>query len=215
MGSRSRRTSTFESIIPGSRRTSTTSGCPRSRSPRSARRRSTSSPTPRPARRSTSEPRAGRTSVARRPLRSQRSPRRRGPPRQDDATAQDKKCKAAGKPGVNVSVFPDENGVNLALSSGRADVGMADSPVAAYAVSSRTASSSSPASPTAGRYGIAMPKDSGMAPAGAGGRQGPDGRRHLQEDLRLLGHRSRSDAITNPKINPTNVPASSAGRRAR
>jgi polar amino acid transport system substrate-binding protein len=51
-----------------------------------------------------------------------------------DATAQNKKCKAQGKPGVTVSVFPDQNGANLALSSGRAEVGMADSPVAAYQV---------------------------------------------------------------------------------
>src|SRR5437660_516043 len=51
-----------------------------------------------------------------------------------DATAQSAKCKAAGKPGVNVLVFPDQNGANLALSSGRGDVGMADSPVAAYQV---------------------------------------------------------------------------------
>src|SRR6266498_1565080 len=39
----------------------------------------------------------------------------------DDATAQSKKCTDAGKPAVSVSVFPDENGVNLALSSGRVD----------------------------------------------------------------------------------------------
>ena len=74
----------------------------------------------------------------------------RGTTQAADATAQDKKCKAAGDPGVTVQVFPDQNAANLALSSGRADVVMADSPPAAYAVSSsRTASSSSPASNTA------------------------------------------------------------------
>jgi len=51
----------------------------------------------------------------------------------DDATAQSKKCTDAGKSKVNVLTFPDQNGANLALSSGRADVVMADSPVAAYA----------------------------------------------------------------------------------
>jgi len=51
----------------------------------------------------------------------------------DDATAQSKKCTDAGKGKVNVLSFPDQNGANLALSSGRADVVMADSPVAAYA----------------------------------------------------------------------------------
>jgi polar amino acid transport system substrate-binding protein len=52
----------------------------------------------------------------------------------DDATAQGKKCKKAGKPGVKVLAFPDQNGANLALSSSRAEVGMADSPVASYQV---------------------------------------------------------------------------------
>ena len=52
----------------------------------------------------------------------------------DDATAQGKKCKAAGKPGVTVLTFPDQNGANLAVSSGRAQLGFADSPVAAYVV---------------------------------------------------------------------------------
>ena len=52
----------------------------------------------------------------------------------DDSTAQSKKCTDAGKPAVKVSAFPDQNGANLALSSGRAEVGMADSPVAAYQV---------------------------------------------------------------------------------
>jgi polar amino acid transport system substrate-binding protein len=62
-----------------------------------------------------------------------------------DATAQNHKCTAAGKKGVNVSIFPDQNAANLAISSGRAQVGMADSPVAAYMSRSRTACSSSPA----------------------------------------------------------------------
>jgi polar amino acid transport system substrate-binding protein len=52
----------------------------------------------------------------------------------DDSTAQGKKCKKAGKPGVKVLAFPDQNGANLAISSGRAEIGMADSPVASYQV---------------------------------------------------------------------------------
>jgi polar amino acid transport system substrate-binding protein len=35
---------------------------------------------------------------------------------------------------VTVLVFNDQNAANLALSSGRAELDMADSPVAAYAV---------------------------------------------------------------------------------
>jgi polar amino acid transport system substrate-binding protein len=52
----------------------------------------------------------------------------KGTTQADDATAQSKKCK------VTVLVYPDQNGANLALSSGRADVSMADSPVAEYQV---------------------------------------------------------------------------------
>ena len=87
----------------------------------------------------------------------------KGTTQADDATAQDKKCTAAGKPGVNVSVFPDENGVNLALSSGRIDVAMADTPPAAYAVKQsdgkfKITGNSYGNAP----YGIAMAKDSGL-----------------------------------------------------
>jgi polar amino acid transport system substrate-binding protein len=58
----------------------------------------------------------------------------KGTTEETDATAQSAKCKKAGKPAVTVLTFPDENGANLALSSGRAQLVMADSPVAAYAV---------------------------------------------------------------------------------
>ncbi len=87
----------------------------------------------------------------------------KGTTQADDATAQDKKCTAAGKPGVSLSVFPDENGVNLALSSGRIDVAMADTPPADYAVKQsdgkfKLTGSSYGNAP----YGIAMSKDSGL-----------------------------------------------------
>ena len=58
----------------------------------------------------------------------------RGTTQAGDATAQDGKCKKAGKDGVKVNVYPDQNSANLAISAGRAEVGMADSPVAAYIV---------------------------------------------------------------------------------
>src|SRR5437867_5498941 len=88
----------------------------------------------------------------------------RGTTQEADATAQDKKCKAAGKPGVSVSVFPDENAVNLALSSGRATVGMADSPPAAYAVEQSNGQFKiSGQQYGVAAYGIAMPKNSGLA----------------------------------------------------
>ena len=87
-----------------------------------------------------------------------------GTTEQTDATAQDAKCKKAGKPGVKVSAFPDQNAANLAIASGRAQVGMADSPVAAYIVkqSKGQFKLSGQAYGTA-PYGIAIPKGNGMA----------------------------------------------------
>jgi polar amino acid transport system substrate-binding protein len=82
----------------------------------------------------------------------------------DDATAQSKKCTDAGKPAVQVSVFPDENGVNLALSSGRIDAGFADTPPAEYAVKQSDGKFKITGPSIANApYGIAMSKDSGLA----------------------------------------------------
>lgn len=74
-----------------------------------------------------------------------------------DAGKQAKKCK------MSVLVFPDQNGTNLALSSGRADVGMADSPVAAYQVKKSGGQFKLSGSPYGtAPYGIAVPKGSGL-----------------------------------------------------
>jgi polar amino acid transport system substrate-binding protein len=82
----------------------------------------------------------------------------------DDATAQDKKCKSSGKSGVTVKGFPDQNAANLAISSGREQVGMADSPVAAYIVKQSSGKFKlSGKSYNNAPYGIAIPKGSGMA----------------------------------------------------
>lgn len=88
----------------------------------------------------------------------------KGTTQQDDIAAQDQKCKAAGDPGVTGEILPDQNAVNLALSSGRADAAMADSPVAAYIVEQsegqfKVTGGPFPPEP----YGIAIPKDNGMA----------------------------------------------------
>jgi polar amino acid transport system substrate-binding protein len=87
----------------------------------------------------------------------------KGTTQADDATAQSKKCKAAGKPAVAVQVYPDQNGANLALSSGRGDVGMSDSPVAAYVVK-KSNGQFKVVGKTYGEapYGIAIPKKSGL-----------------------------------------------------
>ena len=89
----------------------------------------------------------------------------KGTTEQTDATTQSGKCKSAGKPGVTVLAFPDQNGANLALSSGRAQVGFADSPVAEYQVkkSNGQFKISGPSIANA-PYGLAVPKNSGLAP---------------------------------------------------
>jgi polar amino acid transport system substrate-binding protein len=82
----------------------------------------------------------------------------------DDATGQNKKCKSGGKAGVTVHAYPDQNAANLAISSGRAQVGMADSPVAAYIVKqSHGQFKLSGKSYNNAPYGIALPKGNGMA----------------------------------------------------
>src|SRR2546428_11288656 len=83
----------------------------------------------------------------------------------DDATAQSKKCTDAGKAAVSVSAFPDQNGANLALQSGRAEVGMADSPVAAYQVKLSNGKFKLSGQPYGvAPYGIAIPRPAGSAP---------------------------------------------------
>ncbi|HEY4897570.1 MAG TPA: ABC transporter substrate-binding protein [Solirubrobacteraceae bacterium] len=87
----------------------------------------------------------------------------KGTTEQEEATAQSKKCTASGKKAVTVLVYPDQNGANLAISTGRAELGMADSPVAAYQVK-QSGGSFALIGETYGAapYGLAIPKSSGM-----------------------------------------------------
>jgi polar amino acid transport system substrate-binding protein len=88
----------------------------------------------------------------------------RGTTQQEDIAAQDKKCKAEGKPGVTPVILPDQNGVNLAVTSGRADAAMADSPVAAYIAEKSNGQLKVTGGPFPPEpYGIAIPKNSGLA----------------------------------------------------
>ena len=139
----------------------------------------------------------------------------RGTTQEADATAQGKKCKAAGKPGVTVSVFPDENGVNLALSSGRATVAMADSPPAAYAVDQSNGQFKLSGQPYgAAAYGIAMPKSSGLAKPVLDALKDVMADGTYKRIFSYWGLAGTSATIgcpctlANPQINPTNVPAS-------
>jgi polar amino acid transport system substrate-binding protein len=81
----------------------------------------------------------------------------------EEAEAQSKKCTKEGKKAVTTLSFPGQNAVNLAVSSGRAEVGMADSPVADYQVKQseggfKLIGKEYEVAP----YGIAIPKTSGM-----------------------------------------------------
>ena len=88
----------------------------------------------------------------------------KGTTQQDDAQAQAAKCKSAGKPTVTVEIFNDQNAANLALSSGRADVSMADTGPAAYQVKLSNGVFKLSGSPYGvAPYGIAIPKNNGMA----------------------------------------------------
>jgi polar amino acid transport system substrate-binding protein len=86
----------------------------------------------------------------------------------DDATAQSQKCQKEGKPKVTILAFPDQNGANLALSTGRAEVGMADSPVAAYQVKLSNGKFKLSGQPYGvAPYGIAIPRPAGSPPGTA------------------------------------------------
>jgi polar amino acid transport system substrate-binding protein len=123
-----------------------------------------------------------------------------GTTQQADAQAQAEKCKSAGKPGMTVQVFNDQNAVNLALSSGRAQVAMADSPVAAYQVRQSNGTFKVTGSPYGtAPYGIAIPQNNGMAdPILAAVK-------HLMSEgtyTKILGNWGvQGGAISNPAIN--------------
>ena len=97
-------------------------------------------------------------------------------------------------------MFPDQNGANLALSSGRAEVGMADSPVAEYQVKQSNGQFKLTGQPYGtAPYGIAIPKGSGMA------KPVLDALKELMANGKykaiLTKWGIQSGAITNPKIN--------------
>jgi polar amino acid transport system substrate-binding protein len=121
----------------------------------------------------------------------------KGTTQQEDAEAQSKKC---GAKAAKVLTFPDQNGANLALSSGRAQVGMADTPVADYLIKQsngqfKLVGQSYGTAP----YGIALPKNSGLAAPVKAALE------HLMKNGKYLSILKRwsiqSGAIDNPTIN--------------
>jgi polar amino acid transport system substrate-binding protein len=87
----------------------------------------------------------------------------KGTVEQEEAEKQSKACTKEGKKAVSVLVYPGQNAVNLAVSSGRAELGMADSPVVAYQIKQsdgqfKLIGKSYAFAP----YGLAIPKTTGM-----------------------------------------------------
>jgi polar amino acid transport system substrate-binding protein len=72
-------------------------------------------------------------------------------------------CSKEGKKTLTVLVYPTQNEANLAVTSGRAELGMADSPVVEYAVK-QSNGALKVVGPTleAAPYGLAFPKNTGM-----------------------------------------------------
>ena len=123
-----------------------------------------------------------------------------GTTQQTDAKAQGVKCKAAGKPAVTVLVFPTQSAANLALSSGRAQISMADSPVADYQVK-QSGGTFKLVGQTFGTapYGLAVPKTSGLAKPVLAALQVLMKDGTYKSILTKWG--VESGAISNPKIN--------------
>jgi polar amino acid transport system substrate-binding protein len=85
-----------------------------------------------------------------------------GTTQESDDKAQSTKCTSSGKKAVDVLSFSTQSAANLALSAGRADVAMADSPVAAYQVKTSSGNFKLVGTPYGtAPYGIAIPKAAG------------------------------------------------------
>jgi polar amino acid transport system substrate-binding protein len=123
----------------------------------------------------------------------------RGTTQQADATAQSGKCRAAGKPGVKVFVYPSLTAVRVGVAK-RGQVGMADLPVAAYLVVTSKHQFKLTGTPyNVAPYGIALPKGNGMA------KPVLDALKMLMANGSYKAILTRwyisSGAITNPQIN--------------
>jgi polar amino acid transport system substrate-binding protein len=81
-----------------------------------------------------------------------------------DARTQAKACTKSGKTTVTVLSFGNQSQANLAVSSGRAQVGFADSQIAGYIVAtSNGVFANSGTAFEVAPYGLALPKGNGMA----------------------------------------------------
>jgi polar amino acid transport system substrate-binding protein len=124
----------------------------------------------------------------------------KGTTEQEEATKQSGKCTKEGKKAVTVLTFPGQNPVNLAIISGRAALGMVDSPVAAYQIK-QTGGQLKLVGESYGfaPYGLAIPKHSGLTAPVLAALKALMADGTYTQILAKWG--IQSGAITSPKIN--------------
>ncbi len=123
-----------------------------------------------------------------------------GTTEQSDAQSQNSACKAKGKKGVTVLSYQDQNSANLAVSSGRAQVGFVDSQVGEYIVATSNGQFKNSGKPFGvAPYGLAVPKGSKLSASvlGAVKQLMKDG--IYSKILKKWG--IQAGAISKPKIN--------------
>ncbi len=124
----------------------------------------------------------------------------KGTVEQEESEAQSKKCTKEGKKAVTVLSFPGQNQVNLAIASGRAAVGLADSPVVAYQIKQNKGQFTLVGKTYAfAPYGLAVPKNSGLAQPMLEALKQLMSSGKYKEILEKWG--IQEGAISNPKIN--------------
>ena len=123
-----------------------------------------------------------------------------GTTEETDAKTQSANCTSHGKKAVTVLSFQDQNSANLAVSSGRAVAGFADSQIAAYIVQQSNGQFALNG-PTfnAAPYGLALPKGNGMAKPVLGAVKNLMASGIYLKILKKWG--VEGGAITNPTIN--------------
>jgi polar amino acid transport system substrate-binding protein len=124
----------------------------------------------------------------------------KGTVEQEESEAQSKACTKEGKKAVTVLSFPGQNQVNLAIASGRAAVGLADSPVVAYQIKQNKGQFTLIGKTYAfAPYGLAVPKNSGLAQPMLEALKKLMASGEYKEILKKWG--IQEGAISNPQIN--------------
>ena len=126
----------------------------------------------------------------------------KGTTEEADAQTQSGKCKKDGKPAVTVLSFPDQNGANLALSSGRAQLGVRR--LAGRRLPGQEVRRHVQARRPVDRERSVRPGDAQeqrARPADAGGAQGADEQRQVQGDPHQVGDPERRHSGAQVKIN--------------